>query len=111
MSDFGAILILKKASGNFTAQDKELIVEKLSSIIEAGDYLDIIKKGNYKSLIDWEDDTALCSMLTEYFDDENSEEVRAFAKEDDIEDVEDIAQKLQSKLGNSFTVVSAFEDW
>lgn len=111
MSDFGAILIIRKTSGSFTGGDKSTISSMLDAIISRSNYSEIIKTGAFKSLIGWDDDTALCSMLTEYYDDEDSEDVREFAEEEDMDEAAEIAEKLQARLGNGFTVTAAFQDW
>jgi len=110
MSDFGAIIIIKKVSGEMRPGDKNLIASHLVSIIDGGDYPKEIKTGNYKSLIEWGDEGALCSMLSEYYDDDE-DDIREFAEEEDMDEAEDIAEKLRGRLGPGFSITVAFEDW
>ena len=109
MSDFGAIIIFSKNDGSsFTDDDKQAIKKELERVIKSGDYSSIIEEGNYLELKNWDEDK-LCSMITEYYMDENFDEIFEFAKEEDTEDLEDIISKLN--LDPSIDVSSSFEVW
>lgn len=110
MSDFGALIIFKKKNGNFSEDDKELIVKELKKVIKDGKYPSNIKDGDFDELKKWESD-AYCSMITEYFIDESSEEIREFAKEEDLEEAKNIITKLQPKLIEHFIMEAKFEEW
>lgn len=110
MSDFGAILIIEKNTGSLSSEDKAEITAAISEIITAGDYSEVIIEGDYKTIYGWNED-GHCIKLTEYYDDEDADEVRESAKEEDMEEAQEIAEKLIEKLGNDYTIVAAFEDW
>ena len=110
MSDFGAILIFKKNTGTFSSTDKTRILTELRLIIKNGGYSSVIKDGDFKTLYEWEG-TALCSKLSEYYDDEGADDVREFAEEEDMEEAKSIIAKLKQKLGSEFIITASFEDW
>lgn len=110
MSDFGAVLIIKKVAGDMRPGDKNLIASHLVSIIETGHYSGSIKDGPYKNLNEWNEANELCSMLTENYDNDG-EESREFAEEEDMDDADEIAQKLRARLGPAFSVTASIEDW
>lgn len=111
MSDFGCILTFKKGSGSISESDKQAIIEDLDKIIPNSDYSMMIQDGDYKEFYEW-DEGVLCVRLTEYYHGEDmDEDMIEFAKEEDLPDAVDIAEKLRLKLGNSFQVEALFADW
>lgn len=50
-------------------------------------------------------------MVTEYYEDEDADEIREFAEEEDIQDCERIIEKLKPILETDFEMVAKFEDW
>lgn len=108
MSDFGAIIIFSKSNSSISDEEKEIIQTELKRVIKSGDYSSIIEEGNYLELKNWDEDK-LCSMITEYYIDENFDEIFEFAKEEDTEDLEDIISKLN--LDTSIEISSSFEEW
>lgn len=110
MSDFGIVLIIKKNNGLFNAVDKQNISRLLTEIIRAGDYGDTITNENFQELEE-RDEHDLYARLSEYYDGDDADEVREFAEEDDLPDAEEIAEQLQEKLGNEFSVSASIEDW
>jgi|SRR5690606_7594409 len=110
MSDFGAIIVFTKKSGTFTDYDKELIETKLKEIVTNTEFPSNITEGNFARLRGWEDDS-YCSMITEYYEDEDSEEIREFAEEDDLQDCERIIEKLKPIFEEDFEMEAKFEDW
>lgn len=110
MSDFGAIITFQKKSGSVSDDDKELIIKALKKVIKDGRYPSHIKDGDFEKLKKWEEET-YCSMITEYFIDESAEEIREIAEVEDLDEAEDIINKLQLKLGVEFTMEAKFEDW
>ncbi|MAN26757.1 MULTISPECIES: hypothetical protein [Mesonia] len=111
MSDFGAMIIFRKAnSESFTDDDKNTIKSALKKVINKGNYSNLIKEGNYLNLKGWDNDK-LCSLLTEYYIDENYDETVEFAKEEDLEDAKNISRQLQKELGDVYEVIASFEEW
>jgi len=108
MSDFGAIIIFSKSNSSISDEEKEIIQTELKRVIKSGDYSSIIEEGNYLELKNWDEDK-LCSMITEYYIDENFDEIFEFAKEEDTEDLEDIISKLN--LDASINISASFEEW
>ncbi len=109
MSDFGGILIFSKKDGSvFTPEEKQTIVNELERVIEHGNYPDIIREGNYRQLVDWGENT-LASMITEYYLDEETEDLYDFAEEEDIELLEEMIEQLE--LPSQIEVKAAFEEW
>ena len=108
MSDFGAILIFSKSNSSISDEEKEIIQTELKRVIKSGDYSSIIEEGNYLELKKWDEDK-LCSMVTEYYIDENFDEIFQFTEEEDIEDLEDIISKLN--LDASINISASFEEW
>lgn len=109
MSDFGAIILISKVSGSILESDKNLIVNSLDTIINSGNYSSFIKQGNYSQLIEW--DGGYASMITEYEEEEEIEDIREVAAEEDLEEASQIAKQLQLKLGSKFSVKASFEEW
>jgi len=109
MSDFGAIIIFSKKDGtSISDEEKEVIQAELKRVIKSGNYSSIIEEGNYLELKNWDVDK-LCSMITEYYIDENFDEIFEFAKEEDLVDAEDIVSKLN--LESSIEISFSFEEW
>jgi hypothetical protein len=110
MSDFGAIIIFRKKVGSFSSDDKKKIEKELKKVITEKEFPSNITEGNFAELRGWDDD-AYCSMITEYYDDEDAEEIREFAEEEDIPDCELIIKKLTPTLESDFEMEAKFEDW
>lgn len=110
MSDFGCLLVFKKQSGSLSQTDKELIINELSQEISEGSYSFMIEEGDYKTIYEWEDNS-FCIRLTEYYSDEDEEEIWEFAQEEDLSDAKEIAEKLQLKFENSIDFTAIFTDW
>jgi hypothetical protein len=110
MSDFGALIIFRKASGTLSAEDKTLILDKLNEAVKNGEHSSHIKGAKYSKLIDW-DENLHAVMLTEYFDDEDADEVREFAEEEDIDEANEIIAVLETSLGTDFKMEAVFTDW
>ena len=97
-----------KTKRAFTKEEKQIIQEELKRVIKSNDYSSIIEEGNYLELKNWDEDK-LCSIITEYYIDENFDEIFEFAKEEDTEDLKDIISKLN--LDTSIEISSSFEEW
>ena len=110
MSDFGAIIVFTKKTGSFSTDDKKIIEKELKKIVTDKEFPSNITKGNFSELVSW-GNNSYCSMITEYYEDEDAEEIRSFAEEDDIPDCERIIELLKSKLEDDFKMEAKFEDW
>lgn len=110
MSDFGAIIIFRKKDGNFDSDDKNKIVNELKKVITEKEFTSNIVGGNFSELKIWQEN-ACCSMITEYYDDENANQIWDFAKENDIEDCKRIIKLLKSNLPDDFSIEAKFEEW
>ncbi len=110
MSDFGAIITFKKKTGTFSSDDKTKIEKELKKVITEKEFPSNITKGNFEDLRIWDEDR-YCSMITEYYLDENAEEIREFAEEDDIQECEKIIEKLKTNLETFFEMKASIEDW
>lgn len=108
MSDFGIVLIIKKNTGPFTEGEKANISRLLTDIAASGDHEDISE--NFSKLEE-RDGNSLYTRFTEYYHDDAADEIREFAEEDDLPEAEEIAEQLQEKLGNGFSVSASMEDW
>jgi len=110
MSDFGAIIIFRKKTGSFSSDDKKKIEKELKKVITDKEFPSNITEGNFSELRGWDED-CYSSMITEYYDDEDTEEIREFAEEDDMQDCERIIEKLKLTLETDFEMEAKFEDW
>ena len=109
MSDFGGILIFSKKDGSvFTPEEKQIIINELERVIVNGDYPDHIREGNFRRLIDWGENT-LASMITEYYMDDETEDLYDFAEEEDMDMLEEMIEQLE--LPSQIEVKAAFEEW
>lgn len=105
MSDFGAILIFSKKQGLFTNEDKDRIVAEITTVFDAED---LPEEG--VNLVEWGDDE-LCFMYTEYYSGDDSDEIREFAVEEDLYDLESAIAEMSDEFKTLYTVEAAFEDW
>lgn len=109
MSDFGCLLIFRKSGGRLSDSEKETIVDTLEGTIPDSNYSFAIQSGEYTEFYEWEDDVE-CIRLTEYYFD-GDEELYDFAKEEDLPDAEDIAQKLKKTLSEEVNIDVLFTEW
>lgn len=110
MSDFGSIILFGKRKGNFNDTDVQIIVNLLKKIIVGDKYPSNITEGNFAELRKW-DDNSYCSIITAYYEDEDSEEIWKFAEENDIEECERIIQHLEPELAFDFYMEARMEQW
>lgn len=109
MSDFGAVLIFSKKGGKQGSDDKSLILQEVNKTIENGDYSSHIKGKIYKELYDWEDNS-FCLKFTEYYDDDDREEIWEFAEEEDLEEAQELIDTISPHLPE-FNITSEFTSW
>jgi hypothetical protein len=116
MSDFGATIILtKKGELSLTTSDHELVSQEIEKIRSENEFLDalgenfifIISEGIGKEF------TNIIIILSEYWysGERDEKESFEFAKDNDWEQVEYIAEKLKSSLGQIFEIKGSFESW
>lgn len=110
MSDFGAIIKFKKNGEDISEENIESIKSTLKTVINTEEYPSNITEGNFENIISWEENT-YASLITEYYDGEDADEIRSFAEEEDLQDCDRIVSALASILGNDYEISASFEDW
>jgi predicted RNA-binding protein Jag len=114
MSDFGAFIsLIKKDKSSLTSSDKKMIEVELKKIKENNDYSDCIGEDFLFRIFKIENDnTMLDIVFSEYWHGDNEhEENFEFSKNNDIGQIEEIAEKLKTKLGEVFDIKPKFEGW
>ena len=109
MSDFGAIITFKKSGSSLSDSDRDSILKNFNKIVEDGEYSSHIKsRSSYKfNKLDGVD----CIKLTEYYEDEDADEIREFAEEEDIYEANEIIDSLKAVTDSSIEMEARFLDW
>jgi len=114
MSDYGAsITITKKDKSAITETEKSLVEALLIQIQNTEEYFDVLGNNFLFEIQDVvNDDSELHLVFSKYYygegiDEENFE----FAKDFDFEQVEEIAEKMNLILEDSFIVTPSFQNW
>lgn len=110
MSDFGVLIKFKKNSGSFNKEDLAKIVSGLEQVVNPKDFPSNITNGNFLKLKEW-DKGEYVSLITEYYLDQNEEELMDFAEEEDLEQAKDIIEKLKIILNDSIDMSAHLEEW
>ena len=111
MSDFGSLITLGKGSTKSLDQgQKANFLGALNEAISEGEYSILIKERQYEEFVEWEDDT-LSIMLTEYYDDEDRDDIWEFAEEEDIAQAEEIIEAVNAKLDEPIDMKAIFTEW
>lgn len=110
MSDFGAIIKFKKNGEDISEENIESIKSALKTVINTEEYPSNITEGNFENIIGWDENT-YASLITEYYDGEDAQEIREFAEDDDIQDCNRIVSSLTNILGSDYEISTSFEDW
>ncbi|MFT3794150.1 hypothetical protein [Flavobacterium sp.] len=110
MSDFGSMITFAKKEGELTDDDKEQIVGALEQAIVPSEFPSNITGGNFRKLRSL-GDNVYCVLITEYYDDEDVDEMRDDIEADDLQECERIIKKLELSLGFVFEMEAKFEDW
>ncbi len=110
MSDYGCIITFKKRSGNLSNSNKQAITNKLNELIPDSDYSYMIQEGDYETFYDWGEGIE-CIRLTEYYFDDDEDEIAEFAEEEDLPDAEDIVEKLNQVFMNDIEIKALFTSW
>lgn len=79
MSDFGAIIKFKMNGEDISEENIESIKSALKTVINTEEYPSNITEGNFENIISWEENT-YASLITEYYDGEDADEIRSFAR-------------------------------
>ena len=114
MSDYGAnIELLKKDRTPLTDYDKELIKSTLESIKQDNEFSDVLGDDFLFEVREFDNDNTMVNLVfSEYWNGEGDEEENfEFAKDNDLGQVEEIAEKLKSELGQIFEIKPNFENW
>lgn len=114
MSDYGAsINIIKKDHTALTGKEVEVAVSKLSAIITAGGYTDSLNAPFIPEVNVVEGEESLLHIiLSNYWHGEGDDEENfEFAQDNDLGEVEKIAEDLQKEMGDAYIVNGVFEEW
>lgn len=109
MSDFGSLLLFQRSNGDLTSEDLENIKSILKEVVTEGEFPSNITGGNFLDLRQW-DSNVYCSLITEYYLDIESDDLKEYFLKYDIEDCEKIVKKLKPLLPE-IKVEARFEDW
>jgi hypothetical protein len=112
MSDYGSMLHLtKKDKSPLTDAEKELISQSLGKIKSENDFSDVLGEDFiFKTIPVHNEKDRLVIILSEYWD-EGGDDNFEFAKENDIDQAESVAEKLTETLGQTFEIKASFENW
>jgi hypothetical protein len=110
MSDFGALILFGEGSKNLNASERKYILTAINEAVKEGDYSSHIQEKVYAELWEWKDDF-LCLKFTEYYNDDDREEVWKFAEEEDIDEAEEFIAAIEPKLNLNLEISAIFTDW
>lgn len=109
MSDFGVIITFKKSGSSLSDTDRKSILTNFNKIVDDGEYSSHIKsRSSFKF---YKLDGVDCIKLTEYYEDEDADEIREFAEEMDMEEASEIIDSLKAVTDSSIEVEARFLDW
>ena len=114
MSDYGAsITLTKKDKKPVTEIEKEFIKTELAKIKNGNEFSDVLGEGFLFEVSEVANENAMLHIIfSEYWHGDGDEEDNfEFAKENDFEQVEKIAEKLRLILSETFDIIPAFESW
>lgn len=112
MSDFGSVIGVKKTDDSaFFADEKQSIVELFAAVKEEGDYEDMMGEELKFDLFS-DESNEMMFMFSEYwFGDGDDEENFEFAKDNDFDQIEEIAELISSRIGANYKVKADFIEW
>lgn len=114
MSDYGSsITITKKDKSAISETEKSLVEALLIQIQNTEEYFDVLGNVFLFELNDVENDESQLHLVFSKYSYGNGidEESFEFAKDFDFEQVEEIAEKMNLILEDSFTVIPSFQNW
>lgn len=82
----------------------------LEKVVTDEEFPSNITEGNFKTIKQW-DEGQFASFISEYYYDENEEELRLFAEQEDLEQAKKIIEKLKNELSSEFEMTAHLEDW
>lgn len=110
MSDFGVIIKFSKSQGGLNQSDIDSIEFELKEVVTTSNsYPSNIVRGNYLPLRKWDEDSFV-SVISEYYLDENEQELKQWAVEEELEWAKEIIEKLKLVLTN-INMSGSFEEW
>lgn len=110
MSDFGALILFGTGSASLGQDKREAILAAVNEAVQNGEFSSHIKEKRYTELCEWEDDT-LCLKLTEYYDDDDRDEIWDFAEEEDTVEAEELIKSIKPILDPNREISVIFTDW
>lgn len=114
MSDYGASITIKRNdNGPLTSADKDRLRAALDKVQAGNEWTDTLGQDFLFDIDDTTDGGRRCFiLLSEYWHGEgNDEENFSFAKDGDLHQAQDLAEKLAAELGDGFTVDADFGEW
>lgn len=110
MSDFGTLITFGKDSANLGPDKRAAILAAVNQAVKDGEFSSHIQDKNYTELHEWEDNT-LCLKFTEYYEDEDADEIREFAEEEDIDEANELIEAIKPELDPDLEMAAIFTDW
>lgn len=110
MSDFGALITFGEGSASLGPEKRAAILAAVNEAVQKGEYSSHIKEKRYTELHEWEDET-LCLKFTEYYNDDDRDEIWEFAEEEDVEEAEELIEQITPKLDPDLDIAVIFTDW
>lgn len=110
MSDFGVIIKFIKKGGNLTIDEIANIEEVLKRVVTTAEFPSNITESNFATIKQW-DEGEYVSFISEYYIDEDEEELRTFAEEEDLEQAKVIIEKLKNELSSDIEMTALLEEW
>jgi hypothetical protein len=110
MSDFGVIIKFSKPSSGLTSKEIEKIEEALKKVVTEEKFPSNITEGDFDTLKEWDEDEYV-SFISEYYIDEDEEELKAFAEEEDLPEATKIIELLKSELPSEIEMSAHLEEW
>lgn len=112
MSDFGSVIaVCKTDRSQFSEAEKKEIIALFASVKEEGDYEDMMGE-ELKFDLMGDEPLELVFMFSEYwYGDGDDEEIFEFAKENDFDQVEEIAELISAKIDGLYLIEADFVEW
>jgi len=110
MSDFGVIIKFSKNSGNLTSDAISEIEVALEKVVTDEEFPSNITESNFATLKKW-DEGEYVSFISEYYYDEDYEELKEFVEKEDLAQANKIIEKLKNELSSDIEMSAHFEEW
>ncbi len=114
MSDYGAsITLIKKDRSPLTSTDKELVRSELNKIKTNNDFSDSLGEDFQFEINEISNENTVFHIVCSQYwhGDGDDQENFDFAKDNDLDEVQEIAVLLEPALGEAFEIKPDFETW